>query len=132
MQEAFTSCRGLLEEKRGAGEGGGMRRLAHSRPTPSPIAADIRRHASPCIQDPNRDGGYLATSRMLLECALCIAYQEDDLAADPYASRNPGGVLTPSSAFGLVLHGRLRRAGLNLSVEDYPFANAASDHAKAA
>lgn len=69
---------------------------------------------------------------MLLECALCIAYQEDDLAADPYASQNPGGVLTPSSAFGLVLHRRLHAAGLDLSVEDCPFPDTASSHTKTA
>eukprot|EP00892_Ulva_mutabilis_P009618 jgi/Ulvmu1/7028/UM033_0087.1 len=73
------------------------------------------------IKDGHRDGGYLSTSRMLLECALCMALQEDDLQADPYASENPGGILTPSAALGLVLHERLRNSGYELDVCDAPF-----------
>lgn len=84
------------------------------------------------MQDPCRDPGYLGTTRMLLECALCSALQEADLAADPYASQNPGGVLTPSSAFGLVLHGRLNAAGVLLSVADCPFPESPRRDAKSA
>jgi short subunit dehydrogenase-like uncharacterized protein len=70
------------------------------------------------MQDPHRDGGYLSTSRMILECALCLALQPEDLAADPYASKNPGGVLNPASALGLVLVERLKRAGYEVSVRE--------------
>ena len=70
------------------------------------------------LQDGHRDGGYLSTSRMILECALCMALQESELQADSYASQNPGGVLTPSSALGLVLHERLKNAGYELEVCD--------------
>lgn len=72
------------------------------------------------LQDGHRDGGYLSTSRMILECALCMALQEDDVQADPYASQNPGGILTPSAAYGLVLHERLKNAGYELEVNNAP------------
>jgi short subunit dehydrogenase-like uncharacterized protein len=70
------------------------------------------------LQDPAGDPGYMSTTRMLLECALCLVLQADDLEKDPYASQNPGGVLTPSSAFGLVVHDRLRAIGFEISVSD--------------
>jgi short subunit dehydrogenase-like uncharacterized protein len=70
------------------------------------------------MQDMHRDGGYGSTSRMILEIALCLALQGEELAKDPYASKNPGGILTPASACGLVLVDRLRNAGYELSVED--------------
>ena len=66
----------------------------------------------------HRDPGYLSTSRMILECALCLALQPDALAHDKYASRNPGGVLNPASALGLVLVERLKKAGYEISVRD--------------
>lgn len=68
------------------------------------------------IQDLHRDGGYLSTSRMLLEVALCMALQADDIKKDPYAGKVAGGVLTPASATGLVLVERLKAAGYNLDV----------------
>lgn len=40
------------------------------------------------------------------------------LAEDPYAGACPGGVLSPSAAFGLTLHARLKAAGYELYVED--------------
>lgn len=61
---------------------------------------------------------------MILECALCMALQEDELKTDPYASENPGGILTPSAGLGLVLHERLRNAGYELHVCDAPFCGA--------
>lgn len=69
------------------------------------------------LQDRNRDPGYWSTSRMLLESALCMALQEEELARDPYASKNPAGVLTPAAALGLVLVGRLKRAGYEIDVK---------------
>ena len=48
------------------------------------------------MQDMNRDPGYWSTSRMLLECALCMIPQNEKLlAADPYASACPAGALVP-------------------------------------
>lgn len=51
-------------------------------------AAPVRQ----CLQDMNRNGGYWSTSRMLLECAMCMIPQNEKLlAADPYASACPSG-----------------------------------------
>jgi short subunit dehydrogenase-like uncharacterized protein len=63
------------------------------------------------VEDKARDGGYLSTSRMILECALSMALQMEDIKQDPYASKHAGGVLTPASAAGNVLLGRLKNAG---------------------
>ena len=47
-----------------------------------------------CMQDMHRDPGYWSTSRMLLECAICmIPKHEKLLKADPYASTCPSGAL---------------------------------------
>ena len=52
------------------------------------------------------DPGYAATAVMLGESALCLAFDEDLPAA--------GGVLTPATAMGQKLVGRLRAAGQTL------------------
>ncbi len=54
------------------------------------------------------DPGYAATSVMLSQSALCLALDQDEL---------PGlaGVLTPATAMGAPLIGRLRAAGLTLT-----------------
>jgi short subunit dehydrogenase-like uncharacterized protein len=57
------------------------------------------------------DPGYAATSRMLAEAALCLAF-------DPLASE--GGVLTPASSMGMKLVERLRRAGMTFEVKPSP------------
>lgn len=49
------------------------------------------------------DPGYLATSKMLGEVALCLALDRDELPAG-------GGVLTPATALGSVLRRRLAAA----------------------
>jgi len=54
------------------------------------------------------DPGYAATAVMLGESALCLAL--DDVPS-------AGGVLTPATAMGARLVDRLRRAGLELTVE---------------
>ncbi|MBM7113289.1 saccharopine dehydrogenase family protein [Archangium primigenium] len=54
------------------------------------------------------DPGYAATSRMLAEAALCLAF--DDVKAE-------GGVLTPASSMGTTLIERLRRAGMTFDVQ---------------
>ncbi len=54
------------------------------------------------------DPGYAATSRMLSEAALCLAF--DDVKAE-------GGVLTPASSMGTTLIERLRRAGMTFDVQ---------------
>lgn len=75
----------------------------------------VRVHAS--IADMHRDPTYWSTTRMVLECALCMIPQNKELLAqDPYASICPAGVLSPSAAFGLVLHDRLTAAGYELKV----------------
>ncbi|MDH3748287.1 MAG: saccharopine dehydrogenase, partial [Gammaproteobacteria bacterium] len=58
----------------------------------------------------DRDPGYGSTSKMLAECAVCIA--KDELGGD-------GGVLTPASAMGDALLGRLQsNAGLSFEILD--------------
>ncbi len=54
------------------------------------------------------DPGYAATSRMLAESALCLAF--DTLASE-------GGVLTPAVSMGMKLVERLRRAGMTFEVK---------------
>lgn len=71
----------------------------------------------PAMQGKGRDPGYLGTSRIILECGLCLALQPDDVKSDTYAGKVPGGVLTPASAFGLVLDERLNAAGFETGVE---------------
>lgn len=73
-------------------------------------------NVDPCLlQDMHRDPGYLSTSRMVLESALCLALQQDALRADPYASKCPAGILTPAAAMGLVLVERLKNAGYEVT-----------------
>ncbi|WNZ59135.1 hypothetical protein QEG98_23870 [Myxococcus sp. MxC21-1] len=55
------------------------------------------------------DPGYAATSRMLAESALCLAFDDNPTT---------GGVLTPASAMGMRLVERLRRAGMTFQVEE--------------
>ena len=70
------------------------------------------------LQDPHRDPGYYSTSRMILECALCMALQGADVRSDPWAGKNPGGVLNPASALGLVLVERLKKADYELTLRE--------------
>ncbi|GBF98360.1 saccharopine dehydrogenase [Raphidocelis subcapitata] len=67
--------------------------------------------------DPQRDGGYWSTSRMLLEAGLCLALDGERLKQ---AGLRQGGVLTPASAMGLVLADRLRSAGITFDVVKSP------------
>ena len=46
-----------------------------------------------------------------------MALQPDAISSDPYAGKVPGGVLTPASAFGLVLRERLQASGFESGVE---------------
>src|SRR6218665_166818 len=54
------------------------------------------------------DPGYAATSRMLSEAALCLAFDEVP---------SEGGVLTPASSMGGKLIQRLRREGMTFDVQ---------------
>jgi short subunit dehydrogenase-like uncharacterized protein len=56
------------------------------------------------------DPGYAATSVILGESALCLAFDGDELP-------KRGGVLTPSTAMGLTLVERLRGAGQTLTAQ---------------
>ncbi|EIE26941.1 saccharopine dehydrogenase [Coccomyxa subellipsoidea C-169] len=62
----------------------------------------------------HRDPGYWETSRMLLESALCLAQQEEELKK---AGKLQGGVLTPASAMGMLLIDRLNKAGMTFKIE---------------
>ena len=60
----------------------------------------------------DRDPGYGSTSKMLSECAVCLAKDKDK-------SPEVSGMLTPSSAFGDVLLERLENnAGLTFKIYD--------------
>ena len=52
---------------------------------------------------------------MLLEAALCLALQQQDLDADPRCIK--GGVLTPASALGATYLDRLRKARLSFEIK---------------
>ncbi len=54
------------------------------------------------------DPGYACTAKMLAESCLCLVQNLDALPM-------VGGVLTPSSAFGMVLVERLKQAGMKFS-----------------
>jgi short subunit dehydrogenase-like uncharacterized protein len=49
---------------------------------------------------------------MILETALSMALQMDDIKQDPYAGQHAGGVLSPAAATGKVLLERLKHAGV--------------------
>ena len=63
-----------------------------------------------CLVAAEGDPGYQATSVMLGESALCLAVDRDRLPAR-------AGVLTPATAMGDLLVGRLRAAGFTFTVE---------------
>ena len=56
------------------------------------------------------DPGYQATSMMLGETALCLALDRDRLP-------DHAGVLTPATAMGTILAGRLKAAGHTLTAQ---------------
>jgi short subunit dehydrogenase-like uncharacterized protein len=60
------------------------------------------------------DPGNRATVKMLCECALALALDRDILPGAPHL----GGILTPATAFGLVLSRRLEAAGMRFRIED--------------
>lgn len=68
------------------------------------------------LGDPKRDPGYWGTSRMVLEAALTLALQRDELDKDSGVLH--GGVLTPASALGATYMDRLRAAGLKFEVKE--------------
>jgi hypothetical protein len=61
----------------------------------------------------NRDPGYLETSRMVLEAALCLALQGAELKEKGMMQ---GGVLTPACSMGSVLTKRLRDADITFEI----------------
>lgn len=61
------------------------------------------------------DPGYYVTARWVLESALCLALQGDELKQRGLL---PGGVLTPAAALGSVLIERLQRAGTQFEITD--------------
>lgn len=70
------------------------------------LEQSVQSMASQCVtqgafvQDENRDGGYLSTARMILECGLCmIPDNEPLLKEDPYASKCPAGVCASGFSF---------------------------------
>eukprot|EP00882_Tetradesmus_deserticola_P012957 GHRQ01013735.1.p1 GENE.GHRQ01013735.1~~GHRQ01013735.1.p1 ORF type:complete len:414 (+),score=232.18 GHRQ01013735.1:272-1513(+) len=67
--------------------------------------------------DSSRDPGYWGTARLVLEAGLCLAL---DRPACDAAGCQAGGVLTPASAMGMVLVGRLRQAGVRFEVTQSP------------
>jgi short subunit dehydrogenase-like uncharacterized protein len=59
------------------------------------------------------DPGYDETAKMLAEAGICLALHRDELPAHQVGG---GGVLTPATAFGMVLADRLQKAGLGIKV----------------
>lgn len=57
------------------------------------------------------DPGYDETAKMLSECAMALVENRDELPG------RKGGVLTPASTFGMVLAGRLAKAGMTVKVD---------------
>lgn len=60
------------------------------------------------------DPGNRATVKMLCESALALAVDFDALPGAPHL----GGILTPATAFGMVLRRRLENAGMRIHVRD--------------
>lgn len=56
------------------------------------------------------DPGYAGTAKMLAEACLCLVHHQNELPV-------VGGVLTPASAFGMVLVERLKQAGMKFTVQ---------------
>lgn len=50
---------------------------------------------------------------MLIEAALCLAHQKEEAQL---MGLQPGGVLTPASAMGMLLVDRLRKAGFKFDI----------------
>lgn len=71
--------------------------------------ADGRTHRLRAAVAGTRDPGYGETSKMLGESAMC-------LAQDAEALPSRFGVLTPATAMGMTLVGRLRRAGMTFEI----------------
>jgi len=71
-----------------------------------------------------KDPGYMFTSVMLAESALCLALQREQLneaytqRRKDYDSQLLGGILTPASAMGEILLDRLTRVGFKINVVD--------------
>eukprot|EP01025_Chloroclados_australasicus_P062609 TRINITY_DN8225_c0_g1_i11.p4 TRINITY_DN8225_c0_g1~~TRINITY_DN8225_c0_g1_i11.p4 ORF type:complete len:113 (-),score=13.92 TRINITY_DN8225_c0_g1_i11:377-715(-) len=65
------------------------------------------------VGDAHRDPGYWGTSRYVLESALCLALQHEELKQGGYME---GGILTTASAMGNVLIERLRKAGVEFDI----------------
>ena len=59
------------------------------------------------------DPGYEQTAVMIAESALCLALDTDKL---PEMTRSAGGIMTPSSAMGLALINRLKKAGIGFTI----------------
>jgi len=59
------------------------------------------------------DPGNRATTKMVCEAALCLAWQLKDLPGGP----SKGGFMTPASGLGETYAKRLRAAGMTLSVQ---------------
>lgn len=60
------------------------------------------------------DPGNRVTVACLCQAALCLCLQRDELPGGP----ERGGILTPASAFGLVLAQRLRDAGMTIAINE--------------
>ena len=76
-------------------------RTANARPLPQEEGGAAPVVVQAEVGDAHRDCGYLCTSRMVLEAALCLALQGKELDASPDLQK--GGVLTPAS--GGCMHG---------------------------
>jgi short subunit dehydrogenase-like uncharacterized protein len=102
---------GTVLPKPGQGPGGKTRRTGYFRMRIHARTATGARYLA-SIYAPG-DPGYAATSVMLGETALCLALDRDRLPAR-------AGVLTPATAMGTALAGRLTAAGHTLTAQREP------------
>ena len=58
------------------------------------------------------DPGYACTAKMLAESCLCLVHNTESLP-------RLGGVLTPTTAFGMVLVERLKDAGMQFTCQEH-------------
>lgn len=109
---SFPPSRRVLDRvlpKPGSGPGPDARRTGHFRVETFATTTGGRRYRA--VVAARGDPGYAATALMFGEAGLCLVLDRSRLPA-------AAGVLTPAAGLGDALVGRLRAAGMTLSVEE--------------
>jgi short subunit dehydrogenase-like uncharacterized protein len=71
-----------------------------------------------------KDCGYYETARMVVECGLCMALEEDKL---PIKGKHTGGFFTPAYGLGNVLLDRLTETGTYFDAFVHPSTKSKAD-----